>query len=132
VNLFDIFFTAPQKEYLAAHPTWPTWLLWLGWNIRNPLPGLSRAWKGEVYSAIAQFLPCEDNGNQYVAYVDGHKCPTWNPKGGDLWVTLTRTRDGAKAKYRSHRGKLIEWSFGLKPSTGTLSITLRHANAKGY
>lgn len=130
MSLFDVFFTAPQVEY---HPKWPQWLRWVGWAWRNPLPGLTRGWKGipylvfvydcapwSIHKGAPEFIPPEARST----------APTWNPVGG--WLYCKLAIPGKVRHWISYRGKHIECYVGTKPSTGTGPIVaLRKANARG-
>src|SRR5258708_5650504 len=130
LKVFTFFFTIPQTGY---HPMWPQWLRWIGWAIRNPLPGLTRGWKGKPYMVfVYDCAPWGIKGApEFIPPEARSTSPTWNPVGG--WLYCKLYCNGWRVRHWiSYRGNHIEFYAGTKPSTGTGPIiALRKANAKG-
>jgi hypothetical protein len=86
VSIFEFFFAPPQKEFVDKNPSVPAWKLWISWNLRNPMPGLSKL------LAISKLENQSD----------------WNPKDG--WLVL-KFANGLP-RFVSYRAKVLRNAAG--------------------
>jgi hypothetical protein len=97
------------------------------WAIHNRFRGLTRDWKDRHYSVFTYY--CAPWATRlvaplYVAPEARSTAPTWNPKGGWLYVTLAEQGTKARRHWVSYRGKHIEWCIGTQPPTGVFHASI--------
>jgi hypothetical protein len=129
MSLFSIIFVKPQDDY---HPMWPQWARWLGWAVRNPFPGLVPPLQTPLI--VFQVLA-------HDTVLLSQPVPTFKP-GGGYWKlnvhtmltvhTINISSGKLFRRFRSYRGKWIEWYFGWKPHNGSFGMAFRKANSKGF
>lgn len=119
---FSFFFVPPQANFTRLHKDWPEWEQWLAWNVRNPLPGISKylGCKGQIYTTTG------DTVSEHAIHG-----LTWGPDKLYNHLVHTVTDTGKEYQFLSYRGSYVEWYYGTRPD-GSFGVALRKAYATGY